>query len=97
MRVIFRAIIPLAFLTIWLMPGYARAAGCTDPTAAVGTVMYNQDYDAFQGCTAVKGWVVFNPPGHPSGGGSDPTGCGAIGDVCSETARSMRACRPMGT
>jgi hypothetical protein len=47
--------------------------------------MYNQDYDAFQGCTAVKGWVVFNPPGYASGGGGDAcSGSPSPGTVCAD-------------
>jgi len=36
-------------------------AACLDPERSIGTVVYNPDYNFFQGCTE-RGWVAFHAP-----------------------------------
>lgn len=67
-------------LTAFLFPMVARAQ-CSNPTAPVGSIIFNEDHDVYQGCTT-KGWWSFHEyPTHPcTGTTTDP----AIGETCTD-------------
>jgi len=70
---------------LMVISGTARAQDCTDPNGNAGSILYNADYDVFQGCTQNLGWIAFHSAGNIGGaGGSGPTNCSNIGDTCDD-------------
>lgn len=69
---------PALFVAVLLFSAPASAQ-CLNPAGTTGTMIYNTTHDVFQGCTST-GWTSFHAAVSAS---SAPTGCPAIGDVCS--------------
>ena len=62
-------------------PGQAYAQDCTAPDGNKGSVIFNDVYDVFQGCTA-RGWQAFHPmPIYPCTETVDPP---EIGETCTD-------------
>lgn len=66
------------FFLFFLVPASSYAQDCTNPNGAMGGIVYNSNYDVFQGCTH-DGWKSFHPVGCPDGdscsGAEPPPSC----------------------
>ena len=57
----------------------AHAQNCTGPDGVPGDLLYNNSFDAFQGCT-MRGWMAFHKPLPPP----DCTTSSAPGTACAD-------------
>lgn len=66
---------------LMMFSGAAQAQDCTSPDGTMGSIIYNEDHDLFQGCTS-KGWWSFHeyPTDPCTGTTTDP----AIGETCTD-------------
>lgn len=59
----------LALIAVFTFPAHVHAQDCTGPDGDIGTIIYNTNYNVFQGC-ADSGWIAFHDPcsGSPTPG-----------------------------
>lgn len=67
---------------IMLTPFQAAAQSCINPPGDIGDVIYNNNYDVFQGCTYGANWIALHLPQCPDGSGCDPCVTGPVGTRC---------------
>lgn len=69
---IIQSMMCLSIVLAILVPAKAVAQICTNPSGNIGDLIYNDNFDVFQGCTASSDWVALHEPQCADGSGCDP-------------------------